>query len=425
MGKTRLAALLVVGMILSAGTIQADEVEFTPTLFLYGTMTDNVYRSSTAPVHDEFLYATIELPFRITGPRWSGGFNLRPGLQKHRDIPSLDEFDSDATVSIDGELGRRTSLSIDGSLRLTPELVGLGDMDVLAPRTRQSSAGVQTRITHQLGARDSIGFGAEYRRYDYRDDALRGYDDFGGIVDYSRTLSRRTSFLVSVTGNRISYQDGRAVDGLSAQGGARFVLAPRTNLRLTGGLTWARGDRLDTGTGSIDQRRRSTWAARGRLDHQADDFAVDLSVERGLSGGAALDLPTIRTQVTGGISTGFIRWRLGASGGFARSQSMFDDPGLGLVTQDGVVVTDATEVDTWGTCVDLSFRVNHWLSLVSAYRYAYQAPRGASRDLAFDVYRLSLGIAIHPYAAPMRPNGPGSVDLELAKFRRMARSGTC
>ena len=403
---------------------------FTPALFMLATTTDNAFRT-VDPVSDSSLFWLAELPLSYRARRWQGSLRYRPGLRRHRDLPSLDRFDSSSDVALRADLDSRTRLSFRADTSRTSDLIGLAQPDIVAPRTDRFQADGEIRLDRQLGTRTSLGLVGEYQLTDYLDGEFERQQRFGLTGNYSWIVSTRASLTATLRGDQVLYEAGDSAQSLTARSGFDLRLGPRTDLDLSAGTTWIVGDRTSGGdTSGSEQTARSSaawrFAFRGSLRHSGRAWSSSVTAERRLGSGVALGQPTIRTQLSTSIGASYGRLIFGISGGYAHNAVLGDGPALAILGGD--LFTSGTAFETVSGCADLAYRLTRVISLVGFGRLAHQSRTGGSAadldsPLSFDVYRVSLGLAVHPFASSTSSRSIKPTADE--NFRKLVQIGSC
>lgn len=417
-------ALLSAGLVLApnAAAQEQGEPEFTPTLFLVGSTTNNEFRTGGDTVGDSSLYAELELPFTFNGPRWSGGFSLNPAWRKQRQLNGIDDFDSSLDGWLRGDLSPRTRVAFNVGVARSAQLTGLDSPDLVTSRADRVRSRASIALTHTLNlAGDTIDARAQFDMVEYLDGEFVSERSYHLETGYGHALDPRFSFYVGGGVGRFEYDGGGAVHTFSPRAGFNYRIGPRTDLRVRGGVSFVRGDELTTeGLREVSGR---TVTAEASFGSSGQAWSYGISAGREVASGVALGEPTLRSRLSGSVDWGNPRWRLGMSAGVARNESLLEDGGaLLLLSEDGLIVSRAESVDTYSLCLDTGFRFTEWMSLVSSGRLIDQRPTGGDDSLQLDVYRVSVGIAVHPYAGPIKSRRGAEV---LRRYGRAGSIGSC
>jgi hypothetical protein len=423
----RVPAALVVAMLLIPAAAAAQDVTdrssttFTPTLFVMGSFTNNELRSAVDPISASSIYSEAELPFVFRGKRWSGGFSVNPAWRKYSELDQLNQFETSLSGWLDGRLGQRTRLRVLMGGAHTSQLTALDVADIITPRTKRNRARGSASLQHLLNPRgDTLDLAAEYDSTGYPDGEFVGQRSFGLLGGYSRALDTRLSVSVSGRVDRIQYDDGGWVNTGTPLLGFGYRAGPRTDLSLRGGLSFSqRGGSAGTST---SDGARQTVAFLGELRHRGENWAMTLSAGRRIASGVAIGEPTIRTQLLGILGWQDARWRLGITAGIASNKLLEDQGNAILLTPEGLVATSASEIRTFTTCIGVGYRALQWASLVGAGRFGVQEPVGAPDALGLDIYRFSIGVALHPQAPAI--NSAAGADV-LGRYGRAGSIGSC
>lgn len=403
------------------GSLAAQEAEpaFTPTLFVVGSTTNNEFRTVDGPVGDSSLYAEMELPFTFSGPRWSGGFSFNPAWRKQRSLEGIDDFDSSVNGWLRGDLSPRTRLALRVGVARSAQLTGLDRADLVTSRADRVRSRASAALTHRLNTvGDTVDFGLDFDRVDYLDGEFVSERSYAAQAGYGRAINPRLSFYVGGGVGRFEYETGQAIHTLSPRVGFNYRLAPRTDLSVRGGVSFVRGGN-DPET--ADDRR--TVTAEASLGHSGQSWSTSFTTAREVASGVAFGEPTLRTRLIGSVDWGDPRWRLGLSAGIARNESVLEEGGtLLLLSPDGLITAEARSVDTVSLCLDSGFRMTEWMSIVGSGRLIDQRPESGADSLRLDVYRVSLGIAVHPYAGPIKSRRGADV---LRRYGRAGSIGSC
>jgi len=423
------AALLVIATLLPTpamaqdlgGTAQQATTQFTPTLFIVGSTTNNELRDVNNPVAESSFYSEADLPFVFRGKRMSGGFSINPAWRQYRELEELNQFEAGVSGWLSGELGPRTQLNMVVGGAYSSQLTALDTADIITPRTRRTRSRGSASIQHRLNSRgDALDFSFDYDGTDYLDGEFVSQRSFGLLAGYARAIDARLSLSLSGRIDRIQYDNGNWINTGTPLLGFNYRLGPRTDLDVRGGLSLSQQGGPDALL--ADQATSQTVALSASLRHRGDNWSMGLSGSRRVASGVAIGAPTLRTQLLGILGWQDARWRLGVSAGVASNKRFDDQSGSIILTPEGFAVTEADEIRTVTSCAGVAFRALDWMSVVGAGRFGLQRPVGVTDALDLDVYRVSVGIALHPHAPAINTAGGAAV---LSQYGRAGSFGSC
>lgn len=426
----RLAMILIVlaaapTMALGQQEETASRAVFTPTLFLLASNSNNEYRTVSAPIGDSSLYSELELPFVFRGPRWNGGFSLNPAWRQYQDLDALDQLETSVSGWASGSLSQRTTMRFVAAGVYSPQLTGLDGPDIIAPRAQRFRSQGLVGLRHRLSpVGDALDFEAEYGSIQYLDDDFVSERSYGLQGTYIKALDARLAATASGRIDRVEYAGSSWVNSVTPLLGLVYRVGPRTELDVNGGVSFSRRGGLggDGGDGSTTTDVFTTTSFSGHLRHSGQHWTMSLDATRQVASGVALGQPTVRSQLAGSYGYQQGRFRFGLTAGAAFNELLDSDGTAIILTPEGLLATTATEVRTLATCMDAAYRLSGWMSLVVAGRLGKQLPTGAPEALELDVYRVSAGISLHPYAPPAASAAGAAV---LTRYGRAGSLGAC
>jgi len=419
LASTLTAGTMIVAPVAAQETLPGQS-GFTPALFVVGSFSNNEYRTATDPVSDSSLYTELELPFSFSGPRWTGAFSINPAWRKYRDLESLDQFETAVNGYVTGRLSQRTTLRIVVGAAHSPQITGLDGTDIITPRTNRLRARGLVSLRHRVNsAGDAFDIAGDFDTIDYLDGDFVGVQSYGLTAGYQKAIGQRLTFGLSGRALRLQYEDGSWVNSGTPYLGMTYRLGPRTDVDLRGGVSFSQGGGNPESELAPGNTMRPSFL--GSLRHRGESWGMQIDASHEIASGVAIGEATQRTQLRAALSWQQGAWRLGIDGGFASNRLLRDGADAIILTPDGLVNTQASEVRTYSTCVDAGVRVANWISLVAAGRFATQQPVGVPAGLDVNVYRVSAGFAIHPSAPSVGASGARALD----RYGRAGSLGAC
>ena len=378
---------------------------FSPSVSVMGSLGSNPERVPGSSTRTQFLAATVELPFRMSSPRWTFAATYRPNYQYYRDDDSLTSFDHAGNFALRGAFSPRTRLTVEGDAYVSNELRGLDAADVVLPRTRQIRGGLDALLTQQLSTRDTLGFRGAYERLQFPDGQLVDSDSMDVEVAYGRGLSPFVTATLSGRGRYARFDSGRQSRSTSLSAGGRFRLGRHTDLDLSAGALWIQQD-LGQGWQAVDQ---PGFTAGMKLLHDMDRVALRLRAERDMGTTSGLGQATLRDRIVGSVDWTTNRWNLLGLAGFAHNATL------------DTTAAPAPAVKTLTACGRGAVRINRVLAVVGTLLYAHQLGELVDSQPVTDTFRVSLGIRLQANGRPMSAAG------NPFRFDRIARDAraTC
>lgn len=316
--KFALPFSLSVAALALAGTAQAADYKFTPSITVNEEYTDNIAENKDRTLGDEFITRAIPgLAFTYTAPFWTWDVGYKyeyrfyaKGKRDNEDLHNLKArtrwtlIDEKAFLDISDEYSR---VSLDQSRDRTQE-------SLFSNQSDQNTVTVSPNFVLRPTAKLMLRPGASYKNIWYKDPTAYDRNIYSGYLNSDYEITDKFSFVSSYI-FALTDAQGNISRTHDLQAGVKYEYAEKSFISIQGGNSWYMSSRQDSSN--------PVWTVA--INYAGDRYNLKASTSEKYSNDPSSNKLSLNTNYEVGFDWTFNKGKIGLTSAVVRLEEMPDN----------------------------------------------------------------------------------------------------